>query len=255
MATVVAALTIAATTAPAHASSDPYTERKNVQKQKKAIDAEVSTLKKSDAQLSKQIADLNNQVSSSQAAYNAALAAAQSAAQAAELARGTEAQTTANYNRLRAQTKNLALQLYEHGFEDKQVPNLDAKQLTEAAAHGYLKLRAIARGQDITVQLGKLRDQMTAARLDAEAKLAQAAAEKAKQQSALNELQSNRSKQKNVQTAIEARLEAALAESSFLAAQDKALSAEIARRANGGGGGSGRISVGNVNTVTVQGIT
>lgn len=255
VAAIVATMTVASTTAPAHASSDPYTERKNVQKQKKAIDAEVSNLKKTDAQLDKQIKDLSARVDASKAAYDAASLAAQNAAQAADLARGSEAQTQANYNRLRSETKNLALQLYMHGFEDKQVPKLNAKDLAEAAAHGYLRLRAIARGQDITVRLGQLRDQMVAARQEAEAKAAEAAAERARQQSALSSLQTNRSKQKNAQSAVESRLEAALAEASFLAARDKALSAEIARRARGGGGGSGRISVGNVDVTTVQGIT
>jgi hypothetical protein len=256
LAAAVATMTVASTTAPAlAASSDPATERKNVQKQKKAIDAEVSNLKQTDAQLSKEINDLNAKVDASKKAYDAASLAAQNASQAAELARGSEAQTTANFERLRSETKTLALQLYMHGFEDKQVPKLDAKELSEAAAHGYLRLRAIARGQDITVRLGQLRDQMVAARQEAEAKAAQAAAERSRQQSALSSLQTNRSQQKNVQTAVEARLEAALAEASFLAARDKALSAEIARRAKGGGGGSGRISVGNVDTVTVQGIT
>lgn len=254
-AALVASLTVAATTAPARASSDPYTDRRNVQKQKKAIDTEVNNLRKTDAQLNQQIAQLNQQLDQSKAAYDAASLAAQNAVAAADLARGTEAQTIANYNRLRGETKTLALNLYMHGFEDKQAPKLNARQLTEAAAHGYLRLRAIARGQDITVRLGQLRDQMIAARQEAEAKAAQAAAERARVQSALNSLQSTRSKQKNVQTAVEARLEAALAESSFLASEDKRLAAEIARRARGGGGGSGNISVGNVDTVTVQGIT
>jgi hypothetical protein len=255
VAALVATMTVASTAAPAHAASDPYTERKNVQSQKKAIDAEVSNLKKTDAQLNKEIADLNAKVDASKAAYEAASLAAQNATAAADLARGSESQTTANYNRLRGETKTLALQLYMHGFEDKQIPKLDPKDLAEAAAHGYLRLRAIARGQDITVRLGQLRDQMVSARLEAEAKVAQAFAERSRQQSALSSLQTNRSKQKNVQTAVEARLEAALAEASFLAARDKALAAEIARRAKGGGGGSGRISVGNVDVVTVQGIT
>jgi hypothetical protein len=256
LAALVATATVASTTAPAHAAStDPYTERKNVQTQKKQIDAEVSNLKKTDAQLSKEINDLNAKVDASKKAYEAASLAAQNASQAAELARGSEAQTTANYNRLRSQTKNLALQLYMHGFEEKQIPKLDAKDLAEAAAHGYLRLRAIARGQDITLRLGQLRDQVIAARQEAEAKAAQAAADRARVQSALSSLQANRNKQKNVQSAVEARLEAALAEASFLAARDRALAAEIARRAKGGGGGSGRISVGNIDTVTVQGIT
>jgi hypothetical protein len=253
---LLALVAMATTVAPAHAaSSDPYTERKAVQKQKSAIDKEVSNLKKTDAELDRQIAALNKQVDASKAAYDAASAAAANAAAAADLARGSEAQTTANYDRLRSETRDLALQIYMHGFEEKQVPKLDSRQLAEAAAHGYLRLRAAARGHDITVRLGQLRDQMIAARQEAEAKAAAAAAERARQQSALSALQRNRSKQKNVQSAVEARLEAALAEASFLAARDKALAAEIARRARGGGGGSGRISVGNVDVVTVQGIT
>jgi hypothetical protein len=252
-------LTVAATTAPAHASTattqDPYTERKNVQKQKKVIDAEVSKLKKTDAQLQKDLAALDASVKASKAAYDAAAAAAANAQVAAELARGSEAQTTANYNRLKKTTKDLALKLYMNGFEERQTPRLNAEQLTEAAAHGYLSLRALNRGQDITKRLGVLRDEMVRAREAAEAAEAQAAAERAKQQSALSNLQSTRTTKQKAEGEIDRRLESMLAEASFLSARDKSLSAEIARRSKGGGSGSGRLNTGNVDTVTVQGIT
>lgn len=259
LAALLATLTVAATTAPAHASTattqDPYTERKNVQKQKKVIDAEVSKLKKTDAQLQKDLAALDASVKASKAAYDAAAAAAANAQVAAELARGSEAQTTANYNRLKKTTKDLALKLYMNGFEERQTPRLNAEQLTEAAAHGYLSLRALNRGQDITKRLGVLRDEMVRAREAAEAAEAQAAAERAKQQSALSNLQSTRTTKQKAEGEIDRRLESMLAEASFLSARDKSLSAEIARRSKGGGSGSGRLNTGNVDTVTVQGIT
>jgi len=254
-----ATVTAAATTTPADAATattqDPYTERRNVQKQKKIIEAEVSKLKKTDAQLQKDLTRLEAEVQAHRAAYDAASLAALNAKAAADLARGTEAQTTANYDRLKRTTKNLALDLYMNGFEEKQVPQLSAAQLAEAAAHGYLQVRALARGQDITARLGVLRDEMVRAREAAEAAERLAAEERAKQQSALGSLQSTRTKQQKTAAAVDAALERMLAEAAFLAQRDRTLSAEIARRAKGGGGGSGRLNTGNVDTVTVQGIT
>jgi hypothetical protein len=253
LAGLVAAATFATSTAPALASSDPVKERENVRKQQKAINGEISNLKKTDAALQKQLAELDSKVKSSQAAYNAATAAAVSAARAAELARGNEASTTANYQRLQKATKNLALQLYMEGFAADQ-PRMSAQQIAKAAAHGYMGMAAVTRGQDITQRLGKLRDEMVKQREAAEQQEAALAAERARQQAALGALQSSKKQQQNVQTQIERRLESVLAEAAALAAHDKALSAEIARRAKGGGGGSGRLNTGNVDTVVVQGI-
>ena len=259
VAVAIASLTVAGSSAPAHAATattqDPYTERKNVQKQKKVIDAEVSKLKKTDAQLAKELKDLESKVSSSKAAFDAAALAAANAQRAAELARGSEAQTTANYMRLRRATKNLAFQLYVNGFEDRQTPKLGGKQLAEAAAHGYLGIRAVSRGHDVTQRLGVLRDQMIKAREAAEAAEAHAASERARQQSALSSLQANKSRTQSASAQIDRRLESLLAEAAFLASRDRTLSAEIARRSKGGGGGSGRLNTSNVDVVTVQGIT
>ncbi len=259
LAAACATVIVAASTAPAHAATpttqDPYTQRRNVQKQQKAINSEISSLKKTDAQLEQQLAALDASVKASKAAYDAAANAASAAQRAADLARGSEAETTANFKRLQRATKNLALELYMHGFENSQTPKLSAKQLAQAAAHGFLGLYAVDKGHDVTERLGVLRDQMIAAREAAEAKEAAAAAERAKQQSALSTLQSNRSKQQKVAAQVEMRLERALSEAAVLAQRDKALAAEIAKRSKGGGGGSGRLATGNVDTVTVYGIT
>lgn len=253
LAGLVAAATFTSSTAPALAASDPVKERENVRKQQKAINGEISNLKKSDAALTKQLAELDGKVKSSQAAYNAATAAAAAAQRAAELARGNEATTTANYKRLQKATKNLALDLYMQGFSADQ-PKLSAQQIAQAAAHGYMGMAAVTRGQDITQRLGKMRDEMIKQRELAEQQEAAAAAERARVQSALGQLNATKKQQQNAQSAIERRLESVLAESAALAAHDKALSAEIARRAKGGGGGSGRLNTGNVDTVVVQGI-
>ncbi|HUR77490.1 MAG TPA: M15 family metallopeptidase [Acidimicrobiales bacterium] len=251
--------TIGLSVAPAHAATattqDPYTERKNVQKQKKIIDAEVSKLKKTDAQLQKELAQLDVSVKATKSAFDVAANAAANAQKAAELARGTEAETTANYTRLKRTTKGLALALYMNGFEEQQAPNLSAEKLAEAAAHGYLNVRALARGDDITTRLGALREEMVRAREAAEAAEAKAAQERSKQQAALSGLQSTKTKQQRAATAVDAALERMLAEAAFLSQRDRALGAEIARRAQGGGGAGGRLTVGNVDVVTVQGIT
>jgi hypothetical protein len=251
--------TIAGSTAPVGATTnttqDPYTQRKNVQKQQKAISGEISKLKTTDAQLKQQLQQIEANLKASQSAYTAAAAAAAAAQRAAELARGSEAQTTANYLRLRQTTKALAVKLYMRGFAEAQTPKLSPAKLAQAAAHGYMNILAVTRGQDVTERLSDLRNQMVAAREAAEANEAKAAAERARQQSALSSLQSNKSKQQNLSTEVERRLEATLSEAAQLAALDKSLAATIAARSKGGGGGSGRIAVGNVDVVTVRGIT
>jgi hypothetical protein len=261
LAAAVAAATFAASGAPAGASSDPYKEQQNVRKQQKAINGEISDLKQTDAQLARQLAEIDANVKASKSTYDKAAANAANAARAAQLARGDEAKTTANYQQLKQSTKNLAVRLYVHGFADMVTPKLTATQLAEAAAHGYMGVVAVARGQDVTEKLAALRDQIVKQREQAESTASQAAADRAKQQSALNTLQSSRSKQAQLESAVQDRLEAALSESAALAAVDKALSQEIARRAaerargSTGTGSAGRIAVGNIDTVTVRGIT
>ncbi len=255
LAAAVAAATFASSAAPAiAASSDPYKEQQNVRKQQKAISNEISTLKKTDAELAKQVAALEASVKASKSNYDKAAANAANAARAAALARGDEEKTTANYERLKQSTKNLAVRIYVHGFADSQTPKLSAKQLAETAAHGYMGVMAVARGQDVTEKLATLREQMIKARQEAEAVEAQAAAQRAREQAALGALQSTKTKQERAAAEVDRRLEAALAESAALSAIDKALSKEIARRSKGSGAG-GRISVGNIDTVTVRGIT
>ena len=106
---MVAAATFAASSAPAGASSDPVKDRENVRKQQKAINGQISTLKKTDAQLDQELKKLDASVKSSKAVYDVAAAHAADAQRAADLARGDEAKTTENYNRLKASTKSLAV--------------------------------------------------------------------------------------------------------------------------------------------------
>lgn len=255
LAAAVATATFATSSAPAFAASDPVKEQQNVRKQQKAINSEISNLKKTDAQLEKQLAELDKNVKSSKAVYDSAAAAAAAAARAAELARGSEAKTTENYNRLKASTKNLAVEAYMHGFDDSARLNISAEEIAKAATRNYMGVQAIARGQDVTEKLAALRQEMIKQREAAEAIEAQAAQQRAAAQSALGNLQSNRSKQQKLENEVDMRLERALSESAALAAIDKKLSAEIAKRSKGGSGGSGRLNTGNVDTVRVRGIT
>ncbi len=255
LAAAVAAATFATTAAPASAvSSDPYKEQQNVRQQQKIINNEISTLKKSDAQLAKQVADLEASVKASKSSYDKAAANAANAARAALLTRGDEEKTTANYLRLQKSTKSLAVQLYVRGFADTETPKLTATQLAKAATHGYLGVMAVARGQDVTEKLAALREQMIKARQEAEAIEAKAATDRAKQKVALGALQTNKTKQERASSEVERRLEAALAESAALSVIDKSLSQEIARRSKGSSAG-GRIAVGNIDTVSARGIT
>ena len=258
LAALIATAIVAGSSVPANAATpttqDPVKQRENVRKQQKAISGEINTLKATDAQLAKQLAQLDANVKQSKSEFDRAAAAAANAARAAGLARDGEASATANFNRLRKATKSLAIDLYMHGFSNADAPKLNPQQLAEAATHGYLGVLAVQRGDDVTKRLGALRDEMVKQREAAEASAALAASERAKQQAALASLQNNRSKQARLATEVERRLEAALAESAALAAIDKQLSKAIAARSKGSGAG-GRIAVGNVDVTTVHGIT
>ncbi|MEY2468309.1 MAG: hypothetical protein QOF21_1007, partial [Actinomycetota bacterium] len=126
LAAVIATAIVAGSAAPATAATtttqDPYTQQKNVRKQQKIINGEINSLKATDKQLAKDLAALDANVRLSKSQYDAASAAAANAAKAAQLARGSETEATANYNRLKASTKSLAIDLYMHGFTNSNTP-------------------------------------------------------------------------------------------------------------------------------------
>ena len=255
---------VAATASPVAAgpptTADPYKQKKDVQKQRASVASQINTLTANDKQIEKALAELDTNVKSTKTRYDDAARAAANAAAAAELARGDEAETTANYNRLSSATKRLALDLYVHGPGRVRTPKLTPEQLAQAATHGYLGLLAVTRGQDVSTRLKALRDDLTRQREAAEQAEAAAAAKRTEVSNALGELKTARTQQQKLADAVEARLEAALAESANLAAIDRALSQEIARReaarAKGSkGGAGGNISVGNVKVTKVRGIT
>lgn len=256
---------VAAMASPAAAggpttTADPYKQRKDVQKQRASVASQINVLQANDKQIEKALGELDANVKSTKSRFDDAARAAAIAAQAAQLARGTEAETTANFNRLSAATKRLALDLYVNGPDKMRAPKVRADQLAKAATQGYLAVLAVTRGQDVSVRLKVLRDELTRQREAAEKAEAAAAAKRAEVSKALGELKTARTQQQKLADAVEARLEAALAESANLAAIDRALSQEIARReaarAKGSKGGlGGRLNTGNVSTRKVHGIT
>lgn len=241
-------------------TADPYKQRKDVQNQRASVAGEINTLTANDKQIEKAIAALDTNVKSTKTRFDEVARAAANAARAAELARGDEAQTTANYNKLSSATKRLAIDLYVHGPGKLSEPKLSADQLARAATHGYLAVLAVARGQDVSVRLKALRDDLTRQREAAEKAEAAAATKRSEVSQALGQLKTARTQQQKLADAIEARLEAKLAEAANLASIDRSLSQEIARReaarAKGSKGGvGGRLPVGNVNVTRVHGIT
>ena len=260
MALVAATAPPASAAGPTTTTADPYKQRKDVQKQRASVAGQINTLTANDKQVEKAIAALDTNVKSTKTRFDEVARAAANAGRAAELARGDEKQTTANYDKLSSATKRLAIDLYVHGPGRLRSPRLSPDQLARAATHGYLGVLAVARGQDVSVRLKGLRDELTRQRETAEKAEVQAAAKRSEVSRALGELKSARTAQQKLADSIEARLEAALAESANLASIDRSLSQEIARReaarAKGSKGGvGGRLPTGNVNVTRVHGIT
>ena len=257
---LVAASAPSAAAAGPTTTADPYKQKKDVQKQRASVAGQINVLQANDKQVEKALAELDTNVKSTKSRYDLAARAAANAARAAALARGDEAETTANYNKLSEATKRLAIDLYVHGPGRNAPPKVNGEHLAKAATAGYLGALAVARGHDVSVRLKVLRDELTRQREAAEKAEAEAAAKRAEVSKALGQLTTARTQQQKLADAIEARLEAKLAESANLAAIDKALSLEIARReaarAKGSKGGvGGRITVGNVSVTRVRGIT
>lgn len=262
------ALALAASAGPAAAASkdpsDPAARREQVRKQRAQKAAEIDAAKATDREVEAALNELNADVKVQEAQAAKARRSAAAAAQAALEAKRAEEVVATRVDELRKKLKALAVDAYVRGPAPVATPLGVAGDPSELARGRALIEFALGSRQNVVDAMEIARRELSEKRAAA-VTLANAAAEQRKAvEGKLDSLEAARDRQSKVAAAAEARLERALAEADSLAALDKQLSAEIARRQaalarripagrSGPGGAAGPI--GNVSLRTVRGIT
>lgn len=243
-------------------AKDPSAKRKQVQEGRAKKAAEVNVLEASDDELEGALDAADAAIRTEEAQVASAAQAATAAAQATATARENEARTAAKLGRLQSAMRRVAVDSYVRGPTQSVVLALEADSFSEAAAKQQMLDIAMGSGADLSDELRATREDLGTQRAAAE-QAQQRADKRAKELEArLVGLTQSRQSKQQMADSVEARLEQALAEADSLAAIDKQLAGEIARRqaalavrvatsvrAAGGGSPSRGVSVGGLTTV------
>jgi hypothetical protein len=258
---VPALLLVALQATQAAAQQDPRQQREQVRKQQAQAASEVNALKSDAAAVQKALADLQANVSGQEALLADATLAANLAEQAAAQARSEADAARARVADLRGQVKDQALSAYIGGRPETDDIG-DPSASTAVIKDALLRFRA---GQD-TALLDQLRaadEDAATAQAAAEANAALAQQKRAEAAERTGAVRAARDQQASYAAQVEARLDRRLSEAAGLAAQDKALSQQIAaqeaalaaRVPRGGSGVSAPFNSGNLQLTTVTGFT
>lgn len=208
----------------------PEARRRELQKKRAAQAAEVDVLKASDAELERALDRLDANVRASEARAASARQAADAAATAAEAARQAEQRTAAELDLLRASMRRAAVDAYVRGPSHQAIVPLQATSLSELATRQYLFDVALGQGADLADRLRSTSEDLTLQRAAAEEAQRRAEERRAEVDGELAEVTRALDLKEQVADTVEQRLERALAEADSLAALDKQLADEIARR-------------------------
>ena len=232
MVAALAVLTLLAAGAPAVAAkeSDPQARRRELQKKRAQAAAEVDVLKASDAEVGRALDRLDANVRSSEARAAGARQAAEAAARASEAARRAEQNTAADLEVLRRSMRRAAVDAYVRGPSHQAMLPLQARSLSELATRRYLFDVALGEGVDLADRLRATTEDLVLQRVAAEEAQARAEVRRKEVDGELREVTSALELKQRMADSVEERLERALAEADSLAALDKQLAAEIARR-------------------------
>ncbi|MDP9403122.1 MAG: D-alanyl-D-alanine carboxypeptidase family protein [Actinomycetota bacterium] len=249
---------------PAQAArqSDPRQRREQVKKQRAEVAARLNVLRASDAQLERALDALGANVRVQQRAAADARQRAEVAASSAVAARERERQTGERLASLRQSMRDSAIRAYTRGTLTDVVVGLDGGSFAELARKQEMVRFTARRRGDVADELRATRQDLVAERQQAEGAEQQAQARREQADARLGEVEDARDHQQRVADAVEQRVERALAEADSLAALDKQLAADIARRQAalarrigprpGPSGGTRRL--GSVSVTTVRGI-
>ena len=262
VAAAVAMMLLVASAPPAAAADDPTKQRREVQKKRAQIAAQIDVLKSSNDQLERALDDLESDVRSQDAQLAAARQAAEVAVRRVEAARQAEERTATELAQLRLELRDIAVDAYVRGPTRGLVVAMDATSIADVARRQQLFDVAVGRGTQLADQLRATHEDLGIRRAETEEAQRQAAAERKEEEAKLGELKKAQDAKERVADSVERKLEAALAEADSLAALDAQLAAEIARRqrelarrlASRAGRGGALPAVGSIAVRSVRGI-
>jgi hypothetical protein len=226
---VLAALAMAALSAPvsAGAETDAEREREEVREQQEAVEADIDVLEATDAEITSVLDDLDAAIASQQRAVTDAEAAAEDAEDAVRAAESDLRAARRDVVVLERAIAEMAVASFMHPPTADLVQSLQADSISEALLQRtYLDARA-KRDLDL---LGLLEDAETKAAEQAvavEVAATEAAAAVEAAGAALAGLRSEEARQQSFAADLQDRIDASLAEAAVLADMDADLAAEI----------------------------
>jgi D-alanyl-D-alanine carboxypeptidase len=271
LAVAVASLVSVLALAPANAATsttkapDTRAQRDEVRKRKVQVASQIDSLKASDDDLTDALNTLDANLSVEEAALENAQAEVDRATQQADELHAQQVKAQAKLDALKALMVKVAVDTYARPPIDEHMLTLTSPDLNEATRKQALLDIVNNNNRDVADQIRGTKaelDELEGARNDA---LNRAQAAKAEVQARYNTVAEARAQQQKALDAVEARTDKLLAEATSLAAQDKALSAELEkqaqaaalaaqRAARGRSSGGGPGSIGPVSLTTVRGI-
>ena len=257
--TVVATATTSIVLSAAPVDSSTSSEREQVRRKRAEVAARLNVLKADDAQIHRALDAIEANVSAQQARVASARQAALAAERSFQQAQQAEQAKQQELDQLRQRVKSLAVDAYINPTTSELAATLNAKSLADATRKRELLEFRMNRSGDLVDRLAAAREDLGIKRQEADAARTRANERKQGVESQLAVYQRSLRQQLAFAEAIEAKVDAALAEADGLTRQEAAIRqreealAAAARASRSGGTRIGR--GGNVSLTTVRGIT
>lgn len=258
--------------------ADARSERERVRRERAEQAAQLDVLRATNAEVEAALDALNANVAGQEAALVDAQRAVAAAEAALAEARAREAAAVADIEAMQERLRQVAVDAYINaGNLSDATAVLRTADIGDAMQRRSLVALRAGQFQEVLTELQTLREDLAAARADAEAATEAAVAHRAEADRRLQEVTTARNQQASVAVEVESRIDAALAEAAALESLDAELSRRIAaeqaaiaaraaaaaaaERARAGARGAGRSTgtvtrvSGNVSLTTVRGIT
>jgi len=220
------AVALVGLTAPS--AGDTHDEREHVRRERAAVAADLDVLEAQDAEIARAISVLEANLQAEREAVEAAEAAVAAAEARVRSARAAERRLEAEIEDLEADLRALAVQAYMGaGLTDPLGLVLSAAEPSEATQRAALAETVTVDLNDVVDRLERTRRQLAAARREAESAVARAEAARDEAASRLAALEVAERQHAELAAAVDARIEARLAEAAALASLDADLSARI----------------------------
>ena len=218
-------------TVPAEARSHERRAREGVLQRQARLAAELDVMRSEDEKVEAALNAMNADVAAQQALLSAARLAAQRAEAQLAAARAAEARIGAEIKTLEANITNMAVRAFVgQGVSDGPSGFLESSDPNEIARRSALTRVVFGNAQDDRDRLDAAREDLAAARQEAEAASKAASRRRAEEDQRLGQVSEARDRQAGFAAQLDTRIEARLAEAAALERLDRELSAEIQRR-------------------------